>query len=239
MKQPTIILTHITKEFSNGQGAVPVLKDISFNAHENELLILMGPSGSGKTTLISIIGGILDQDSGDCLVLGKSMRDMPSEEKTVFRGTNIGFMFQQFMLIPTLDGIENAAIPLLCMGDDRTTSLKKAEDFLTQLDLKAEAHKYPNQLSGGEQQRVAIARACLHNPKIILCDEPTSFLDSQRGKMVMEILRNIKEKNNCTVIVITHDPRILEYADTVIRIEDGKIMETKQSEHATQPSDQQ
>ncbi len=224
MKHVTIQLNNVKKSFINGENIVHVLKGISFTGYENELIILMGPSGSGKTTLISIIGGILSQDDGECLVLGKDINSLPQKEKTLFRGTNIGFMFQHFMLIPSLTGIENAAIPLLCLKYPRQESLKKSEEFLKDLDLEKECHKYPDQLSGGEQQRVAIARACLHNPKIILCDEPTSFLDIERGKKVMEILRTIKTEQQCTVIVISHDVRIVEYADHVIRIEDGILL---------------
>lgn len=225
MKKETIVLKKITKSFKAGDNVTHVLKGVTFTAYEKELIILMGPSGSGKTTLISIIGGILDQDEGECLVLGKQMKTMGLNEKTKFRGENIGFLFQHFMLIPSLDSIENAAIPLLCMGHDRAQSYDKASKLLLSLDLEAQQYKKPSQLSGGEQQRVAIARSCLHNPKIILCDEPTSFLDLERGKKVMHILKTIKDTHNCTVVVITHDPRILEFADKVIHMEDGILVD--------------
>lgn len=228
----TIVLKNIKKSFTNGENVVHVLKDISFTAYEKELIILMGPSGSGKTTLISIIGGILTPDSGECLVLDKPINSLPVNEKTSFRGKHVGFMFQHFMLIPTLNAVENASIPLLCLGNEREASFKKAAAFLEQLDMKNLLYKYTDNLSGGEQQRVAIARACLHDPKVILCDEPTSFLDLERGKKVMEILQAIRDTNECTVIVITHDPRILEFADRVIRIEDGVLVNNnEQSAH--------
>lgn len=224
MKKETITLRSVSKSFSNGENVVHVLHDISLTTYEQELIMLMGPSGSGKTTLLSIIGGILNQDAGECLVLNRPINTLATAEKIEFRGNNIGFMFQHFMLIPTLTVLENAAIGMLCLGHSRKDAIERAAVMLTELDLGNQLHKMPEQLSGGEQQRVAIARACLHHPKILLCDEPTSFLDLERGKKVMSILQSIKEKTNCTIIVITHDPRILEYANRVIRIEDGKLV---------------
>lgn len=227
MKRETIVCTNIKKSFKSGEHIIEVLHDITFSTYENELIMLMGPSGSGKTTLISIIGGILDQDSGECIVLDKNIKELSDTQKTTFRGKNIGFLFQHFTLVPTLNAIENASIPLLCTRTSRKPAFAKAKNLLSQMDLYEERHFYkePQKLSGGEQQRVAIARAFIHDPKIILCDEPTSFLDLERGKQIMHILQDIKEKNNCTIIVVTHDPRILSFADRIIRIEDGRIVE--------------
>jgi len=225
MKKITIDCKNIKKSFTNGHRTIEVLHDINLVAYEKELIMLMGPSGSGKTTLISIIGGILQQDSGQCLVLDKPLNDLPDDEKTRFRGTNVGFLFQHFILVPTLNSIENASIPLLVFNVDRKTAFEKAAKLLDQMGLEEGKDKMPSQLSGGEQQRVAIARAFIHNPKIILCDEPTSYLDLARGTKIMEILQTMKEQNNCTIIVVTHDPRILSFADRIIRIEDGYIKE--------------
>ena len=223
MKQKTIECKNIKKSFQNGTKTIEVLHDINLTAYENEMIMLMGPSGSGKTTLISIIGGILAPDSGSCLVLGKEINSLPNEEKTAFRGKNIGFLFQHFILVPTLNALENAAIPLLVMGTQRQEAFSKAASLLESMGLDGLQHKQPAQLSGGEQQRTAIARAVIHNPKIVLCDEPTSFLDLERGKKIMEILKHIKQNDNCTIIVVTHDPRILSFADRIIEIEDGII----------------
>lgn len=227
MNTITIECTNIKKTFKNGQNQIEVLHDINLTGHEGEMIMLMGPSGSGKTTLISMIGGILEQDSGECLILSQPINQLSESEKTHFRGKNIGFMFQHFILIPTLNAIENAAIPLLCTGIDRLSAFNKAQILLDQLDIGENAYKNPNQLSGGEQQRIAIARAVIHNPKIILCDEPTSFLDFERGKKSMEILQSIKTQYNCTIIIVTHDPRILPFADRIIHIEDGYIKNIK------------
>lgn len=227
MKKVTIACNNIKKSFTNGGETIEVLHDVNLTAYENEMIMLMGPSGSGKTTLISIIGGILDATSGTCLVLDHEINKMPEEERTLFRGNNIGFLFQHFILVPTLNAIENTAIPLLCMGSAREPAFQKASKLLSSMDLDEQQKKKPNQLSGGEQQRVAIARGFIHDPKILLCDEPTSFLDLERGKKIMAILQAFKEKNQCTIIVVTHDPRILPFADRIIRIEDGRIKEDR------------
>jgi len=223
MNRVTIECKNIVKTFGPPERAVIALKNATFIAHEREMIMLMGPSGSGKTTLISIIGGILHQDSGECLVLGTALNSLPQAEKTAFRGKNIGFLFQTFNLVPTLNAIENAAIPLLLNGVERAEAFARSAELLGALGLDAQRNRKPADLSGGEQQRVAIARGCIHRPSIILCDEPTSFLDHERGRKIMELLVTIKNETNCTIIVVTHDPRILEFADRIMAIEDGAI----------------
>jgi len=223
MSEITIDCKNITKTFGQGTAEVKVLRGINLTAHENELIMLMGPSGSGKTTLISIIGGLLNQNSGDCTVLGKSINQLSEEEKTKFRGKNIGFLFQYFNLVPTLTAIENAAIPLILNGVNRQQAFEEAAKLLTSVGLEEQLYSTPSNMSGGQQQRVAIARACIHKPKIILCDEPTSFLDHERGKKTLELLQQIKNDTKCTLIVVTHDPRILEFADRILEIDDGVI----------------
>lgn len=223
MKQVTIQCTDISQSFSNGGQAVEVLKHVSLTAHEEEMIMLMGPSGSGKTTLISIIGGILTPTSGECMVLGKSINDLVEPEKSLFRGTNIGFMFQKFTLVPTLTAVENTALPLLCLSKDHDAAFERARVLLTELGLEQKLESKPSQLSGGEQQRIAIARACIHQPRILLCDEPTGFLDAQRGKQILEILQRIKHSLKSTIIVVTHDHRILPYADAILEIDDGMV----------------
>lgn len=225
MNEIVVSCTNINKTFTEGNEKISPLIDINLTTHESELVLLMGPSGCGKTTLISIIGGILKQDTGECLVMNKSINDLPEKEKTVFRGKNIGFLFQTFNLIPTLTAIENAAIPLILNGYSRTNAFKEAESLLNLLDLEQQCYRTPSKLSGGEQQRVAIARAFIHKPKLILCDEPTSFLDHERGKIVMNILQSITKQNNCSLIVVSHDPRIIEFADRILTIDDGYIKE--------------
>lgn len=223
MKRATITCSAVTKVFRSGDTQTTILQGIDFTAYEGEMIMLMGPSGSGKTTLLSIIGGILDQSSGECLVLNTPINALPEEEKTHFRGKNIGFMFQHFNLVPTLNAVENAAIPLLLSGHERKHAFEQAEQLLFACGLDQQRYRKVTYLSGGEQQRVSIARACVHQPKIILCDEPTSSLDHERGKKIMQLLHDIKVKNNCTLIVVTHDPRILPFADRILTMEDGKI----------------
>lgn len=223
MSTITIECKNISKAFEKGDEKIEVLKSIDLIAYEQEIIMLMGPSGSGKTTLLTIIAGLLHQDSGTCLVLGKPINDLPEVEKTAFRGANIGFIFQHVNLIPTLNAVQNAAIPLLLKGVAREKAFEQAKEMLISFGLEREVDSFPAILSAGEQQRIAIARACIHNPKIILCDEPTSFLDFERGKKIMDLLKQIKEEQKASIIIVTHDPRILSYADKVLVIEDGKI----------------
>lgn len=223
MNNITISCKNLVKFFHNEDEKIEVLKNIDFVAHENEMIILMGPSGSGKSTLLTIIAGLLSYDEGSCVVLGKSMNDMAESEKTAFRGKNIGFMFQHINLIPTLTVLQNVIIPLLLQGVKREQAIIQAQELLASFGLERYFNTFPNRLSGGEQQRVSIARACIHNPKIILCDEPTSFLDHERGKKIMDLLKKIKEEQKATIIIVTHDPRILSYADKIQVLDDGKM----------------
>lgn len=223
MDNVTISCKNIKKTFKRGQEVYQVLDDINLEAYENQIIMLMGPSGSGKSTLLTIIGGLLELDSGTCLILGKSLNGMSEKERTIFRGKNMGFIFQRTNLVNTLTALENTAVPLLIHGATESQAYKKATDLLTSFGLSGKLNSFPNELSGGEQQRVAIARACIHNPKIILCDEPTSALDSERGKSIMELLQKIKEKEKGTLVIVTHDQRILHYADKILVIEDGRI----------------
>ncbi len=223
MSTPTIVCKSISKVFGSGPHEVTPLKDVSFTAHEGELVLLMGPSGSGKTTLISIIGGLLNQTTGSCNVLGQDINQLPEQQKTVFRGQNIGFMFQSFNLVPTLNAIENVAISLLVAEVKRKDALEQAAHFLANLDLDQQRYETPQNLSGGEQQRIALARACLHKPKIILCDEPTSFLDHARGIQVMQLLQNYKKSSGATLIIVSHDPRIIPFADRILELDDGML----------------
>jgi putative ABC transport system ATP-binding protein len=235
MSTITIECKDITMHFGSGETKVEALRGINFVGHENELILLMGPSGSGKTTLISIIGGLLRQSTGECLVLNKSINKLPEHEKTKFRGVNVGFLFQYFTLVPTLTPIENVSIPMILNGHSRKKALEEAQNILEKVDLGDHLHRVIGTLSGGEQQRVAMARACIHRPRIILCDEPTSFLDHERGRRVMVLLREIQKETNCTLIVVTHDPRILEFADTILEIEDG-VIKTRNSNHSPRMS---
>jgi putative ABC transport system ATP-binding protein len=217
----------ITKTFGTKQTRVEALRGVDMTLLEREILMICGPSGSGKTTLLSIIASILHPDSGRCDVLGTPINALSEEEKTIFRGKNIGFVFQAFNLIPMLTAQENTAIPLLIQGINRKEALERAKILLEKLGLSDKIHRKPSELSGGEQQRVSIARGCIHQPKVILCDEPTSLLDHKTGSKVLEILIQLQEETKCSLIIVTHDQRILSYADRIIEIEDGRITGTR------------
>lgn len=201
------------------------LRGIDLEVRCGELLMVIGPSGCGKTTLISVIAGILDQDSGQCEVLGQELNRMAKAERTHFRGRSIGFVFQLFNLLPALSAVENVSVPLLLKGQSRKDAEARAEQVLRAVDLGARLDALPRNLSGGEQQRVAIARALVHEPTLIVCDEPTSNLDHVTGHSAMELLRNLAKNPNRALIVVTHDPRIFHFADRIARMDDGKILE--------------
>jgi putative ABC transport system ATP-binding protein len=214
---------NIVKNYVSGQTVTPALQGIDLDINAGELFMLVGPSGCGKTTLISVIAGILMQDSGECMVLGKNFKEMKDSARTHFRGASIGFVFQSFNLIPTLNAVENVSIPLLLLGASRKTAEEAAANILSRVGLSGRERSRPSQLSGGQQQRVAIARALVHDPKVIVCDEPTSALDKDSGHRIMELFRDVALKDNRTLVIVTHDNRIYSFADRIASMSDGKI----------------
>lgn len=218
-----VVCQEIKKTFGSGPSQVEALRGINLEVKKGELLLLMGPSGSGKTTLISIIAGILTQTSGICLINGTDLQKMSDQEKTQYRGKHIGFVFQSFNLIPTLTCRENVAIPLLLNGVEKKEALTKAEQILSSVGIQEKIASHPRELSGGQQQRVAIARAIIHTPDLVVCDEPTSALDHETGQKVMQLLRTIVSKEQRTILVVSHDARIVSFADRTISLDDGKI----------------
>jgi putative ABC transport system ATP-binding protein len=214
----------VTKTYITGSTKVLALRGINLDVRVGELLMLVGPSGCGKTTLISVIAGILDHDEGECLVFEQNIRDMGQTKKTRYRGTNIGFVFQAYNLIPTLSVMENVAIPLLILGRSRAEAHSRAKELLVRVDLEGKMNVLPTELSGGQQQRVAIARALVHSPRLIVCDEPTSALDADTGRMVLEILRQTALSEDRALIIVTHDNRIFNFADRIARMDDGRIV---------------
>ena len=215
----------LCKTFGEGAAQVKALQGVDLDVHFGEILMLVGPSGCGKTTLISIIAGILDADAGECLLLGTNMQKMQSDQRARFRGTSIGFVFQAFNLLLTLTVAENVAVPLLLSGMDRKAAVAKAGTVLDSVGLGDRKDAPSAQLSGGQKQRVAIARALVHQPRLIICDEPTSNLDHASGKQIMEILRRVARTSERAVLVVTHDPRIFEFADRIAHMDDGKVVE--------------
>lgn len=219
-----VVCNQITKSYGDEETRVQALRGIDLEAYVGELLMLVGPSGCGKTTLLSIISGIMDQDSGDCLIFDENLGKMTMEEKTAFRGKNIGFIFQSFNLIPTLTAVENTAVPLILSGVEMAEALKRAEAILERVGLKKRLHALPTHMSGGEQQRVAVARGCIHHPRLVVCDEPTSALDHQTGLQVMQMFKEIALTKDSTLIIVTHDARIFEFADRILRMDDGRVV---------------
>jgi len=213
----------VTKTYGTGSAAVQALRGIDLEVRMGELLMLVGPSGCGKTTLISVIAGILDHDNGQCLVFTHNLKQMGQRHRTRYRGQHIGFVFQAYNLLPTLTAVENVAIPLIINGRTRRDALTTAREAMTRVGLAERMQAMPAQLSGGQQQRVAIARALVHNPKLIVCDEPTSSLDHQTGHKVMEVLRTIAVGADRALVIVTHDSRIFEFGDRIAQMDDGRI----------------
>lgn len=232
---PAIVCKNIHKFYGEGANRFEALQGVDLEIEKGELRLLMGPSGSGKTTLISVIAGILSYEEGECLVYDVNFNSMSDRERTHYRGRNIGFVFQSFNLIPMLTIAENVSIPLLLHGANRKEALKKANQVLEELGIGEKSEAYPRELSGGQQQRAAIARALVHEPKLVVCDEPTSFLDHLTGAKIMEILKLMVEKKGITLIVVTHDPRITKYADRISYLEDGKIVKEEQKSGVSTP----
>lgn len=214
----------VGKYFGVGDSRIKALRGATLDVRTGELLILSGPSGCGKTTLISIISGILNLDEGRCLVFDHDVSTMNDADLMAFRATTVGFVFQQFNLIPTLNVAENVAIPLMINGMERKLATQKAGDILERVGLGDKKNVRPLQLSGGQQQRVAIARAIIHNPKLVVCDEPTSALDSVNGNNVMALLKSLVTGTDNAMIVVTHDSRVFKFADRIASMEDGHIL---------------
>ena len=214
----------VTKTFPNGDSPTYALRDVSFEALSGQLTMIVGPSGCGKTTLLSVICGTMEIDSGRIEVFGNDLAAMNDAEITGFRSRNVGFIFQQFNLIPTLTLDENASVPLILQGWSYRKAEEKAASILEDLGLGKRLRSFPKQLSGGQQQRVAIARALVHDPKLIICDEPTASLDAKTGHHALELLRKSALRPDRCVIVVTHDSRIFSFADWIAEMEDGRVV---------------
>jgi putative ABC transport system ATP-binding protein len=232
--QGAVICQGISKWFGEGESRNQVLRGLDLRVELGELAMLVGPSGCGKTTLISIIAGLLSPTDGSVEVLGARPVSFSERNQVLFRRANIGFIFQQFNLLPSLTAAENVAVPLFVSGWKRKAAISKAMELLDTLGLANHLRSYPPQLSGGQQQRLALARALIHDPRLVVCDEPTSALDAETGQRVMELLWNVAVRPERAVIVVTHDNRILEFANTIAHMEDGRIkyVERKTGRHS-------
>jgi putative ABC transport system ATP-binding protein len=191
------------------------------------MAFLVGPSGSGKVTLLSVIAVLLDSSSGEVEVLGERVEQLSSRQRILFRRKNLGFVFQQYNLLPALTAAENVAVPLLAAGIKTREAVQSGATLLETLGMRKRVHALPSQLSGGEQQRVALARALVHEPRLIVCDEPTSALDATTGQAVMELLSETAVRPDRAVVVVTHDSRIFGFADRMAFMDDGRIVRTE------------
>jgi len=217
----------VEKSFGTGETQVKVLRGVDFTAAQGEMTFLVGPSGCGKTTLISIIAGLLGSDAGSVSLFGESIAALSARDQILFRRQHLGFVFQQYNLLPSLTAAENAAVPLLAAGMNRKVAVKKATDLLGILGIGHRADAAPRLLSGGQQQRVALARALVHEPRLIICDEPTAALDHKSGESVMELLSSSAVHPDRAVVVVTHDNRVFHFAHRIAHMDDGVITHTE------------
>jgi putative ABC transport system ATP-binding protein len=215
----------VTKRFGEGETRIDVLRGVDFEARFGELSFLVGPSGCGKTTLISVIAGLLERTSGEVGILGRSLDELKGAERVLFRRQNVGFLFQQYNLLPALTAAENVAVPLLAAGEARKRAVPRAKELLDRLGLGHRTGSLPKELSGGQQQRVALARALVLEPRLVVCDEPTAALDSANGEAVMELLARSAVHPDRAVIVVTHDTRVFHFAHSIAHMDDGRIGE--------------
>jgi len=214
----------LTKTYAQGEAAMRALDEVTLDLYGGELALLVGPSGSGKTTLLSIMGCILRPTSGSLRVLGDEVTRLAERDLPAIRRERIGFIFQAFNLFPTLTALQNVALALDLKGVSGRAARDKAAALLDQVGLSAKIGAYPADLSGGQKQRVAIARALAGDPPIILADEPTAALDSQSGRIVMDLLQGLARQRGRAVAIVTHDNRMWGYGDRLVKMEDGRVI---------------
>ncbi len=230
--EQVIKLNNVWKIYRTGKVEYPALRGLSMEVKKGEFLAIMGPSGSGKSTLLNLIGALDKPTKGEVYINGKNINMLNDAELAIFRRHTIGFVFQTFNLIPRLTAVENVEVPMIASGIPHKERREKALKLLEEMGLKEWADHKPTELSGGQQQRVAIARAFANNPHILLADEPTGNLDTANKELVMKVLRQLNQRKNVTIIVVTHDPEVANKADRIIYLRDGKIskIEVKNNE---------
>jgi putative ABC transport system ATP-binding protein len=226
-EQVAVSCRGLVKVFGDGDARTTVLRGIDLDVAAGEMTLLAGPSGCGKTTLISIIAGLLNPTAGELRVLGANLPALSGRRQAQFRGRHIGFVFQQYNLLPALTAAENAAVPLLIAGVRRSQAVARAAAVLEAVGLGHRLGSFPAQLSGGQQQRVAIARALVHEPRLLVCDEPTAALDAQSGQSVMGLLRQVAVQPDRAVLIVTHDSRVFAFGDRIVHMSDGRIERTE------------
>ena len=230
--QPAIVCRDVVKNYGYGNAQVQALRGVDLDIYPGELSMLVGPSGCGKTTLLSVLAGILRPTIGEVEAVGANITRMSSWRRTRFRRDNVGFVFQQFNLLPALTAAENVTVPLVLRGWSKRKALYEAKALLGKMGMGDRVNNLPSKLSGGQQQRVAIARALVHHPRLLVCDEPTSALDAKTGHTIMELLRGVAIEGDRAVIIVTHDNRIYEFADTMACMEDGRIVSLERRDNS-------
>ncbi len=230
MSKTALEAIEIVKVLGKGAGRVEALKGVSLTIATGELALLMGPSGSGKTTLLSILGCLLTPTRGSVRIHGQSIDKVATEGLAKLRRDHFGYIFQTYHLFPTLTALDNVRLALDVRAGGPWRTAPRAKQALAQVGLSHKLRAYPRDLSGGEQQRVAIARAIVANPSIVLADEPTAALDGENGRLILSILRTMAHERGCAVLVVTHDTRLLPFADRIINIEDGRIIGEEKSD---------
>jgi putative ABC transport system ATP-binding protein len=231
--QAAVRIRGLKKHFGTGEQRVEALRGIDWEVYAGEMTLIVGPSGCGKTTLLSVIAGILDCNEGQVAIFGHELTTMRDAQRTRFRARNIGFVFQQYNLLPALSAAENASIPLVIAGWSKARAVDRAREVLAALGMGNKHERLPNELSGGQMQRVAIARALVHEPRLLVCDEPTAALDHETGLTVMELVRNAAVQPDRAVVVVTHDNRVFDFGDRIAHMDDGAVVELEdRSRHA-------
>ena len=229
--KPVISVKNLYKLYSVGDSVVRALDGVSFEIYEGEFCAIVGTSGSGKSTLLNMLAGLEKPTRGEVVISGHHIESLKEDELVRFRRENVGFIFQSFQLIRTMNALENVALPLTFRGVPRQIRLQKADRLLDLVRLKKHKNHMPNQMSGGQQRRVGVARALISDPKIIFADEPTGNLDSRTSEDVMHLMQKVVREQKRTLVMVTHDNHLAEYADRIISIIDGNIVKIEEKKH--------
>ena len=224
-EQQIIAAMNVRKVYDTGKMEVPALRGVDFTVSRGEMVAIMGPSGCGKTTLLNCLSGLDTIDDGQILIAGTNMAKMSDNARTTFRAKEMGFVFQFYNLLPVLSAVENVELPLLVSGVKPKTARERAVAALAQVGLERQGSQKPGELSGGQRQRVTIARALVNEPSIVWADEPTGDLDTETADDVMRVMRELNQRNRQTFVVVTHDPRIGDMCDRIIRMQDGRVID--------------